>query len=62
MIKKVFDPEGEERLRWGISDDRTITWLHEGGYTLETAEPYAIYGNDGVFGKYVEYPCRVEET
>ena len=59
MLKKIFDPKGEYKVRWGISDDRTKTWLHESGYSLEAAEQYATYDEDG---KCVEYPCRVEET
>lgn len=60
-LKKLFDVDGELKLRFAIDDvERINQWLTESGTNFEFAKLCALELDDAVFGKCYEFPCTMD--
>lgn len=60
FMKKIFDTEGELKIRFGKDDIEGINkWLANSGIELhpERVYKFAKEVNDPVFGEALEFPC-----
>ncbi len=59
-MKKVFDKDGDLKVIFASDSKKQIQeWLGETNY--DVAVKYAIEVNDPIFGKSLEFPCKIED-
>jgi hypothetical protein len=62
-IEKLFDKNGEYKLRFAVdATDQITEFLSRNNTTLDEGMKYAKEVDSYVFGKALEFPCIVKET